>query len=107
VRIGLRSGFAGQVAARFVKWGQVATFVVAAGIVAACGGGGGDGGGGGTPSAANTVPVTVDRGLVGVVNIPNVSVTICVPGTSVCQTIDHVQLDTASYGLRVVNTALN
>lgn len=55
-------------------------------------------------NAANTVPVTVDS-AVSIVNIPTVSVTVCAHGTNVCQTIDHVQLDTGSYGLRIVSSA--
>jgi hypothetical protein len=43
---------------------------------------------------------------VGVVNTPYVSVTICVPGTSNCQTIDHVTVDTGSSGLRVIASVL-
>ncbi|SPB16555.1 lipoprotein [Caballeronia novacaledonica] len=35
------------------------------------------------------------------------SVTICVPGTSTCQTIDNVQVDTGSHGLRVLASALS
>jgi hypothetical protein len=31
-----------------------------------------------------------------------VSVTLCTPGTSTCQTIDHVLVDTGSYGLRII-----
>ena len=34
------------------------------------------------------------------------SVTLCAPGTSTCQTIDHVQVDTGSVGLRVVQSVL-
>ena len=54
---------------------------------------------------ANVVPVTVDNGPAGATgqfNAPYVSVTVCRPGTTVCQTIDHVLLDTGSYGLRLV-----
>jgi hypothetical protein len=54
---------------------------------------------------ANVVPVTVDNGPAGSTgqfNAPYVSVTVCRPGTTVCQTIDHVLLDTGSYGLRLV-----
>jgi hypothetical protein len=60
------------------------------------------------PSAAgaNVVPITVDTGNDGsAFNTPFVSVTICQPGTTTCRTIDHVLVDTASYGLRVVATA--
>jgi hypothetical protein len=54
---------------------------------------------------ANVIPVTVDNGPAGATgqfNAPYVSVTVCRPGTTVCQTIDHVLLDTGSYGLRLV-----
>jgi hypothetical protein len=41
------------------------------------------------------------------VNIPYVSVTICAPGNaSLCQTIDHVEVDTGSYGVRILSQAL-
>nr|WP_090535304.1 DUF3443 family protein [Paraburkholderia sartisoli] len=102
---------------------QVVVVVVVASLVAACGGGGGssnNSGGDGISSlpagptqqpiaagAANTVAITVDKGLKNVINIPTVSVRICTPGsTANCQVIDHVQLDTGSYGLRIVSTAL-
>jgi hypothetical protein len=55
--------------------------------------------------ASNTVAVTLDSGpstSVSSLNVPFVSVTICRPGTSVCQTIDHVMVDTGSYGLRLI-----
>lgn len=90
-------------------------------LLLGCGGGGG--GGGGTASAtsntctsptntdtSNVLAVTVDTGPAGVtpnINLPFVTVTICAPGsTTNCQTIDHVLLDTASYGLRVMAPAL-
>ena len=45
------------------------------------------------------------------INVPYVSVTVCTPGTSgstaTCQTIDHITLDTGSYGLRILNSALS
>jgi len=49
--------------------------------------------------------VKVASGTGSVRNIPTVSVTICAPGTSTCQTIDNIQVDTMSFGLRLVNTA--
>lgn len=39
-------------------------------------------------------------------NKPCVSVTVCVPGTSTCQTINDILLDTGSYGLRIFKQAL-
>ncbi len=63
-----------------------------------------------TAATSNSVPITVDNGPAGasgVINVPYVNVTICRPGTSTCQTIDHVLLDTGSYGLRVLASALD
>jgi hypothetical protein len=67
----------------------------------------GDGGDSGTGS--NVVPVSVTAGPPGTasVNIPFTSVTVCVPGTTRCQTIDYVSVDTGSSGLRVLTTALS
>src|SRR5450631_42916 len=44
---------------------------------------------------------------VGAVNIPYTSVTVCVPGTATCQTIDHVLVDTGSVGMRILSSVLN
>lgn len=58
------------------------------------------------PAATNhSIPITVDNGPAaagGALNVPYVSVTVCRPGTTVCQTIDHVMVDTGSYGLRLM-----
>jgi len=78
--------------------------------LAGCGGGGG--GAGGAVSqissqnlAANSVNVTVDSKF-GFVNAPYVTLTICAPGTGKCATIDHVLVDTASVGLRLLRSAV-
>lgn len=84
-------------------------------------GGGGSGGSGGSgggssgtstanaqpiqPNGTNAVPINVNAGVANFVNIPNVSVTVCAPGSSVCQTIDNIQVDTASFGLRILGSA--
>lgn len=117
-------------AVKLKGWIQAAMAVALLATLAACGGGGGSGNsssssnspstmnGGSLPpspsqqpiaaTAANTVPITVSSGQSGVVNIPAVSVTICAPGsTTNCQTVDNIQLDTGSFGLRVVSSALN
>lgn len=63
-----------------------------------------------TAATSNSVPITVDSGpsgVSGVINVPYVSVTVCVPGTSTCQTVDHVLLDTGSYGLRLLGSQLS
>jgi hypothetical protein len=41
----------------------------------------------------------------GTVNQAYVTITVCVPGTSTCQTIDHIWVDTGSYGLRLMASA--
>lgn len=72
---------------------------------------GGTGGTGGVSSnggalAANQAAITVSSGLTGgAPNMPMVSVTVCVPGTTSCQTIDNIQLDTGSFGLRLASSA--
>ncbi len=107
-----------------------ALFALAAGL-AACGGGGGSSNSSSSTStssnagdtsslpagptqqpiaatAANTVAVTVNSGVTNSMpNIPTVSVTVCVANTSTCQTVGNVQVDTGSYGLRLLNSALN
>lgn len=78
-----------------------------------CGGGGGGGsggggsGGGGVPPVANTHPVVVEQGPAAYVNVLFTAVTICVPGDATrCQTIDQVQVDTGSSGLRILSSVL-
>ncbi|MGF6772739.1 hypothetical protein P3T18_005233 [Paraburkholderia sp. GAS199] len=51
------------------------------------------------PIAVNTAP-----GLTR--NVLTTSVTVCQPGTSNCATIDNVQVDTGSHGLRILASAL-
>ena len=80
-------------------------------------GGSGSGSGGGSsgtsganaqpisPNGTNAVAINVNSGAASFVNIPNVSVTVCAPGSSICQTINNIQLDTASFGLRLVSSA--
>jgi hypothetical protein len=95
-----------------------------AAVLAACGGGGSSpapapapapstatgsagGDGSGTPAASNVVAVTVDGGADGsAFNSPFVSVTVCQPGTQNCQAVDHVLVDTGSFGLRLAASAL-
>jgi hypothetical protein len=114
---------------------RILAVLLAAIVLASCGGGGGGGGGftstgpsysTGSGSAAlttipavtgvsNVVPIYLDSQWSSVtslmINVPYVSVTVCTPGTSgtavACQTIDHIQLDTGSYGLRILKSALS
>lgn len=91
--------------------------------VAGCGGGGGSsasgsggaGSGGGQPivgSGPNVVTMTVDAGPSCTstnnqcsVDIPYITVTLCVSGTTQCQTFDHIEVDSGSYGLRILADA--
>jgi hypothetical protein len=86
--------------------------------VAGCGGGsfadGGSGGGGTTPTGANVQAIIVDSGPSVIassdtpaINTAYTTVTVCSPGsTSNCQTIDHIQVDTGSSGLRILAAVL-
>ncbi|MBY4833734.1 DUF3443 domain-containing protein [Burkholderia dolosa] len=103
----------------FKRWlGVLGVAAATAMLVTACGGGddgggnpgGGSSGGGSGVSdgnTANTAVITVGPGVANVINIPTVSVKICAPGTSNCQVVDNVLVDTASYGLRLVASALS
>ncbi|HEY3598464.1 MAG TPA: DUF3443 domain-containing protein [Paraburkholderia sp.] len=96
---------------RTKDWMKVVGAVVVVSLLAACGGGGGGSGSSQSgnapaPNVPNSVAVTVDQGVSRFANIPTVSVTVCAPGTSTCQTIDHVLLDTKSFGLRLVAASL-
>ncbi|MGZ5194011.1 MAG: DUF3443 domain-containing protein [Ramlibacter sp.] len=91
------------------KWLATIAFSLAA--LAGCGGGSSSPApAASTPApaatGANAVPIVVDTGNDGsAFNTPFVSVTVCQPGATTCQTIDHVLVDTASYGLRLVASA--
>ena len=85
-------------------------------LLAACGGGGGSTPVLSTPEAptaplaANVINVTVDDGPSGTgynVNRLYTTVTVCNPGTTQCQTIDHVLVDTGSFGVRLLASAMN
>ncbi len=61
-------------------------------------------------ASGNTVSVTVGPGPTkasSFFNIPSTSLTVCIHGTSTCQTITNVLVDTGSYGLRLLHSALN
>lgn len=91
-------------------------------LFAACGSGGNSstsgsstngGGSGGTGSTNNVATLTVDQGPQELLSTGAadedtafVTITLCVPGTATCQTIDHVEVDTGSEGLRIPSTVL-
>jgi len=67
-------------------------------------------------SGSNVQPIVVNGGPTAAISSANggwiyynaafTSVTVCVPGTSNCQTIDGVLVDTGSFGLRLLSSAL-
>jgi hypothetical protein len=62
------------------------------------------------PPVVNTMTITVDSGpaaALGAINHAYATVRVCVPGsTTQCANIDHVLLDTGSWGLRLVRSVL-
>jgi hypothetical protein len=93
-----------------------AAAVLSLGLVA-CGGGDSSSSSGGTtppvtPTVNNVQPVTVDSGPlfngqpIGANDELFTTVTICVPGTTTCQSIDHVLVDTGSSGLRLLGSEI-
>jgi hypothetical protein len=79
------------------------------GSVASLASGGSGSSGGSTPTGSNVTSVVVDAGPTTTspdVNTLFTTVTVCVPGTTNCQTIDHIQVDTGSYGLRILAPVL-
>lgn len=64
-----------------------------------------------TPPGGNVMTVTVNGSLCGPAsnqynNEPCTSVTLCQAGTSNCQTIDDLLVDTGSFGLRIFSSAI-
>src|SRR5580700_3760243 len=60
-----------------------------------------------TTTGSNVAPISVNGGPQGnYADAAFISVTVCVPGTSTCQTVDNVLVDTGSFGLRVLSSAL-
>ena len=58
-----------------------------------------------TPGPPNVEPMVIDAGPAQAFNTGFVSVTICVPGSATCQTIDHIEVDTGSTGLRILHAS--
>jgi hypothetical protein len=81
-------------------------------FLAGCGGGSSSAGGNTgnnnlATSGTNVAPITVNSGPTGnYVNGAFASVQVCVPGSSTCQTIDGVLVDTGSSGLRILSSTL-
>jgi hypothetical protein len=61
------------------------------------------------PSGAgpNVAALNVNSGpAANAANIAYISVTLCVPTTTTCQTVDNIQVDTGSVGLRILQSAI-
>jgi Protein of unknown function (DUF3443) len=86
--------------------------ILTASLLSACLGGKGSSvtSGAPPPPVVNTMAVTVDTGpagATGAINHAYVTVRVCAPGnTTQCANIDHVLLDTGSWGLRLVRSVL-
>lgn len=91
-------------------------------VLGGCGGGGGaitspssnstgGGGSGGNGGAANVVAMTVDAGPDSSnpdADTPFITITVCAPGSSTnCVQIPNVEVDTGSYGLRIISSVLS
>ncbi len=90
---------------------RAVTTLLASCLVSACIGGKGGAGTGAPPvPTLNTVAISVNAGpaaALGAINHAYVTVRVCVPGsTTQCADIDHVLLDTGSWGLRLVGSTL-
>jgi hypothetical protein len=85
-----------------------ALFAVIVTVLAGCGGGSSSGGSAPIQTAAvNVQPLTVGQGPGSAVNVLFTSVTVCVPGSgNDCATVDHIQVDTGSSGLRIMASQL-
>ena len=80
-------------------------------LLTSCGGGGYSSGGTTNPPpppmGANVTTLTVDAGPAQSINIPFITITVCAPNTTNCQTISGIEVDTGSYGLRIMASVLN
>jgi Protein of unknown function (DUF3443) len=100
-------------------WGKFLSFATLLGLAFSVGCGGGSSSSSSTntstpppntiaSAAANVAPITVNTGPADsgslYANGAFVSVTVCVPGSSNCQTIGDVLVDTGSFGLRLVSS---
>ena len=84
--------------------------VMAFTLMTGCGSGRSGGSGGGVAPPNNMLSITVNGSLCSTgsyFNKPCVSVTVCTSGSSACQTISDILLDTGSSGLRIFKQALN
>ncbi len=93
-----------------MKSSRIASLMLILLITAGCGGSGSSGGASPpTPTGDNVLSITVNGSLCSAnsyINKPCVSLTICTPGTSTCQTISDILLDTGDAGIRIFKQVL-
>jgi hypothetical protein len=101
------------VSSALARSARAAGAIVLALCAVACGGnslGGSSSGPSPVTPANNVVSVSVSAGPAALstpaLNTLYTTVTVCVPGTTTCQTIDNIQVDTGSYGLRILAPVL-
>ncbi len=96
---------------RYLRRCSLTASLAAVLMLAGCGGGGGGGDNGSSsppPPTQNVQPIIVDGGPDGIPDIAFTTLTICAPGsTTNCQTIDHIQVDTGSVGLRIISSVFS
>jgi hypothetical protein len=91
-----------------VTWGRFLGVVTALIVLAGCGGGGSPSSSTSQTTANNTLAVEVNLGPANnYVNGIFATVTVCVPGTSTCQSIPNILVDTGSYGLRLLSSQVS
>jgi hypothetical protein len=98
------------------RWSRTLLALCVTALFTGCGGSSSDNavdsptdhGPGGVPQGANVLPVTIGGSSLCTqyVNQPCVAVTICLPGTAQCQTVNDILIDTGSIGLRVFRSVL-
>ena len=95
---------------RAISHGLAAVTVLSVfGLLAACGGGGNSSSSPPPPTGNNVQALSVNGGPAPGVNYADAaftSVTVCVPGSSTCATVDGVLVDTGSVGLRLLASAI-
>jgi hypothetical protein len=87
-----------------IKFGKPVALIGAVLTIASCGGGSSKSN---PTTSVNSQAITVNAGPAGgYANGVFTSVAVCVPGSSNCQTVNGVLVDTGSFGLRVLASAL-
>jgi hypothetical protein len=92
-----------------MKLSKIPFLILLFSLVTGCGGSGGSSSSSSPTTGNNVLAITVNGPGLNTSSYPNepcVSVTICAPGTTTCQTIDNILLDTGDFGLRIFKQAL-